>query len=114
MKNIKLSVVLATRNEEENIGRCLESVKSIADEIVIFDEHSNDKTVSVAKKYGAQVFDVDHQDNFHITKQKAIEKAKGKWILQMDADEVITPKLAKEIQQIITSDNEELLKKKSS
>jgi len=110
--HINLSVVLATRDEEQNIARCLESVKTIADEILIFDEHSTDKTVAIVKKYGAHVFDVDHNDNFHITKQKAIDKALGEWILQMDADEVITPKLAKEIQQIVHSNNEELLKKK--
>ena len=106
--HINLSVVLATRDEEQNIARCLESVKTIADEILIFDEHSTDKTVAIVKKYGAHVFDVDHNDNFHITKQKAIDKALGEWILQMDADEVITPKLAKEIQQIVHSNNEEL------
>src|SRR5260221_5419621 len=112
MTHIKLSVVLATRNEEENIGRCLESVKTIADEIIIFDEHSTDKTGERAKMYKAHVFDVDHNDNFHITKQKAIDTAKGEWILQLDADEIVTPKLAKEIQQITQMSREELLNKK--
>ena len=55
MKKVKPSVVLATRNEEENIGPCLESVKDIADEIVIVDEESTDNTVKIAKKYGAKV-----------------------------------------------------------
>lgn len=100
-KNIKLSVVLATRNEEENIGRCLESVKSIADEIIIFDEHSTDKTREIAETHGAKVYLEPHHDIFHITKQKALEKAKGEWILQMDADEVITPELAKDILNVV-------------
>jgi glycosyltransferase involved in cell wall biosynthesis len=98
--HIKLSVTLATRNEEENIARCLESVKNIADEIIIFDEHSTDKTVQIAKKYEAQVFDVDHHDNFHITKAKANAKAKGEWILQLDADEVVSKELREEIESI--------------
>lgn len=86
-----LSVVLATRNEEENLGRCLESVKSLADEIIVVDEYSTDKTVEIAKKYGAKVFLEPHHDNFHVTKQVALEKATGDWILQLDADEVVTP-----------------------
>ncbi len=101
---MKLSVVLATRNEEENIARCLESVKSIANEIIVFDEYSTDKTAEIAKKLGAKVYLEEHHDIFHITKQKALEKAKGEWILQLDADEVVTPELAKEITQKIQTE----------
>lgn len=99
---MKLSVVLAARNEEENIGRCLDSVKGVADEIIVVDEYSTDKTVEIAKKYGAKVFLEPHHDNFHVTKQKALEKATGEWILQLDADEVITPDLAKEIKSVVS------------
>ncbi|MEK7470753.1 MAG: glycosyltransferase family 2 protein [Patescibacteria group bacterium] len=99
---MKLSVVLAARNEEENIGRCLDSVKGVADEIIVVDEYSTDKTVEIAKKYGAKVFLEPHHDNFHVTKQKALEKATGEWILQLDADEVVTPELAKEIKLVIS------------
>lgn len=97
----KLSVILATRNEEANIGRCLESVKGIADEIIVLDEYSEDKTVEISKRHGAKVFLEPHHDNFHITKQKALEKAKGDWILQLDADEVVTPKLGDEILEVV-------------
>jgi glycosyltransferase involved in cell wall biosynthesis len=99
---MKLSVVLATRNEEENIKRCLESVKDIADEIIIFDEHSTDKTREIAEGLGAKVFLEEHHDIFHVTKQKALEKASGEWILQLDADEVVTPELEKEITNVIS------------
>lgn len=98
---MKLSVVLATRNEEENIGRCLESVKNIADEIIVVDEYSTDKTTEIAKKFGAKVTLEPHHDIFHITKQKALEKAKGEWVLQLDADEVVTPGLAYEISSTV-------------
>lgn len=98
---VKLSVVLATRNEEENIGRCLQSIEDIADEIIIVDEYSNDKTVEIAKEYGAKVFSEPHHEIFHITKQKALDKASGEWILQMDADEVVTTALASEILSVI-------------
>jgi glycosyltransferase involved in cell wall biosynthesis len=100
---MKLSVVLATRNEENNIGRCLESVKNIADEIIVVDEYSTDKTREIAEKLGAKVFLEPHHDIFHITKQKALDKATGDWILQMDADEVVTPKLALEIKEVLES-----------
>ena len=101
---VKLSVVLATRNEEKNIGRCLESVKNIADEIVVVDEYSIDKTREIAEKYGAKVYLEPHHEIFHITKEKALEKAVGDWILQLDADEVITPELAKEIVSVVSGE----------
>lgn len=97
-----LSVVLAVRNEEENIARCLNSVKDIADEIVVVDEYSTDKTREIAEGFGAKVFLEPHHDIFHITKQKALDLATGDWILQLDADEVVTPELAKEIGTVIS------------
>lgn len=109
---INLSVVLATRNEQENIARCLESVKGIADEIVVVDEDSTDKTREIARDYGARVYLEPHHDIFHITKQKALEKAKGRWILQLDADEVVTPALSDEIKKIISLTNDEIKARK--
>jgi glycosyltransferase involved in cell wall biosynthesis len=109
MKNKQLlSVVLATRNEEENIARCLESVKDFADEIVVVDEYSTDKTRQIAEKLGAEVYVEPHHEIFHITKQIALDHAKGEWILQMDADEVITPELAKEIKKVISDEKLEI------
>lgn len=97
----KLSVVLAVRNEETSIGFCLESVRRLADEIIVVDEYSTDKTREIAEEYGAKVFLEPHHDIFHITKQKALERATGDWILQLDADEVVTCGLAKEIVKVI-------------
>ena len=101
MNEIKLSVVLATRNEEANIERCIRSVGDIANEIIVVDEYSTDKTKELAEKLGAIVYLEPHHDIFHITKQKALEKAKGKWILQLDADEVVTDELAKDIMSVV-------------
>ena len=100
MKN-KLSVVLATFNEAKNIGECLKSCKGIANEIIVVDEYSTDKTRDIAEGYGAKVFLEPHHPIFHITKQKAIEKATGDWILQLDADERVTEELGKEIIETI-------------
>lgn len=97
----KLSVAIATRNEEENIARCLNSVKDIAEEIIVVDEYSTDKTREMAEGLGAKVYLEPHHDIFHITKQKALDLATGDWILQLDADEVVTPELAKEIKLTI-------------
>lgn len=102
----KLSVVLATRNEEANLDACLESVKDIADEIIVVDEHSTDKTIEIAQKYKAKVYEEPHHEIFHITKQKALDEASYSWILQLDADEIVTPSLADEIKKVINLDEE--------
>ena len=98
---MKLSVVLATYNEEENIGNCLSSVREIAEEIVIVDGTSKDKTVEIARKYGAKVKITTNKQIFHINKQMAIDMATCDWILQLDADERVSPELAKEIKEKI-------------
>ena len=97
----KITVALATYNEEKNIGKCLESIKDIADEIVIIDGSSTDTTVAIAEQYGARVKVTDNPQIFHINKQKALDMATHEWILQLDADERVTPELAKEIKQVI-------------
>lgn len=107
----KLSVVLSTRNEGENIGRCLKSVKDIADEIIIVDEESSDNTREIAKKMGAKVYVEPHEEIFHITKQKAMDKAKCEWILQMDADEEVAPELAREIITVLNGAHKEVKNK---
>lgn len=108
LRNINLSVVLATFNEQENLAKCLESVKDLVDEIVIVDGSSTDKTAEIAKKFGARVTITKNQPMFHINKQKAIDLAQGGWILQLDADEIVTKKLAEEITKIIAMDEKEI------
>lgn len=108
MNKLKLSVALATHNEEENIGKCLNSVKEIADEIIMVDEYSKDKTAEIAKSLGAKVFLEPHHEIFHITKQKALDYATGDWILQLDADERVSPELADEIRDVLQMRNDEL------
>ncbi len=100
-----VSVVLATYNEEENLPACLDSVKNLADEVVIVDGSSIDKTVEIARKYGAKVIVTQNMPIFHINKQKAIDLATKDWILQLDADEKVSPKLANEIRLILKDPN---------
>lgn len=104
---MKLSVVLATYNEEKKIGECLKSVKDIADEIIVVDGSSKDKTREIAKKYGTKVIEADNPSIFHINKQKAIDFAQGDWILQLDADERLTPSLRDEISNTIIRNPQE-------
>lgn len=104
----KLSVVLATFNEENNIGKCLEAVKNIADEIVIVDGSSTDHTRDIAKTMGARVIKTTNPPIFHINKQKAIDLARYDWILQLDADEIITAKLAQEITYLINLEESDI------
>jgi len=98
---IHLSVAIATFNEEDKIADCLKSVYGWADEIVLVDGTSSDKTVEIAKKYKAKVSVVANNPMFHINKQIAIDQCVGDWILQLDADEVVSLELKKEIMKII-------------
>lgn len=100
-KKIALSVALATFNEEKNIDACLSSVRTLADEIIIVDGGSSDTTCDIAKKYHATIIHTDNPPIFHINKQKALDVSHGEWILQLDADEVVTKELLKEIQETI-------------
>ena len=103
-----LSVVLATFNEEANLPKCLESVKDIADEIIIVDGSSTDKTVEGARRYNANVKVTTNKLNFHINKQMAIDMATCDWILQLDADERVSSKLAEEIKKFISMSDPEI------
>lgn len=100
-----LSVVLATFNEEKNISACLRSIKDLAAEIIIFDQSSTDKTREIAQSLGAKVYQTHHQPMFHLTKNKAIKKAKKDWVLQLDADERLTPQLRQEIKALLASES---------
>lgn len=104
----KLSVVLATYNEEINLGDCLKSVKDIADEIIIVDGSSTDQTVKIAKNFGAEILVKDNPPIFHINKQKALDMATNEWVLQLDADERVSPKLALEIKKIINMNKDQI------
>ncbi|OGE34564.1 hypothetical protein A3C32_04445 [Candidatus Daviesbacteria bacterium RIFCSPHIGHO2_02_FULL_41_14] len=104
----KISVVIATFNEENNLTRCLQSVKDLAEEIIVVDGSSTDKTVDIAKSFGAKVFVKENPSMFHINKQIAIDKAGNDWILQLDADEIITSELDNEIKRVIEMSRTEL------
>lgn len=99
----KLSLCLAVYNEKDFIHYALDSAYDIADEVIIVDGGSDDGTLDIIKSYGSKI-KVYHEDNppmFHINKQKALDKANGEWILQLDADEALSPELKTELLTIV-------------
>jgi len=96
MGEILLSAVVITRNEERNIERCLKSLQ-FADEIVVVDALSEDRTVAIATGLGARVI-AREWPGFADQKQFAIDQAEGEWVLLVDADEEVTEALATEIE----------------
>jgi len=101
----KLSVVINAQNVESDLPQAIASVKSFADEIVVIDQNSTDKTSEVAKKLGAKVY--NHESVSHVEKARnfAISKASNEWVLVLDPDEEIPKKLGEKIKQIIKNPN---------
>lgn len=97
-----ISATIITLNEEDKIGDAIKSVKDLMDEIVVVDSGSTDKTLEVAKNLGAKVY-LRKFDNFASQKNWAMLKTKNDWILSLDADERITPELAKEIKESVNN-----------
>ncbi|MDP9042872.1 MAG: glycosyltransferase family 2 protein [Bacteroidota bacterium] len=95
----KLSVVIITYNEEKNIGRCIDSVKDVADEILILDSYSTDQTVAIAESKGAIVSQEVFKD-FIQKKNKAVELASYDFVLSLDADEALDPLLSDSISYV--------------
>ena len=95
-----LSVIVLTKNEEDKITACLESVKW-ADEIIVADNGSKDNTLKIAKKYTDKIFPVNFHD-FALSRNLAIEKTSGDWVLYLDADERVLEPLKREIEAIIS------------
>lgn len=96
----KISVVISAYNEEEKLPECLASV-SFADEIIVIDNQSTDRTIDVAKKFKAKVFSRPNNLMLNINKNFGFTKATGDWILNLDADERVPSELAQEITEIV-------------
>lgn len=97
---MKLSVGIITFNEEDKIGKTIDAIKEIADEIIIVDSESTDKTVEIAKAKGATVF-VEKWRGYGRQKNSVLKKCQGEWILLIDADEVVSLELREKIKEII-------------
>ncbi len=99
-----ISIIMVVRNEEEQLKECLETV-SWADEIIVIDQSSTDSTTEIAREFTDKVFITEQKGYCEPDRNFAIEKASGRWILYIDADERVTPELRDEILSIVKSAN---------
>ncbi len=95
-----LSVVVLTRNESRHIRSCLESARPFADELLVFDSHSNDDTADLASRAGARVAQREF-DNYPAQRNAALDAAQGDWIFFLDADERVSAELAQEVTRVL-------------
>lgn len=99
-----LSVVFSVHNEEKLFEEALKSVKNLADEIIVVDNESTDKTVQIAKKYTKNIYEHKNTPNsLNLTKNYGFSKSKSDWILSLDADERVSPDLTKEIFSVLNA-----------
>jgi glycosyltransferase involved in cell wall biosynthesis len=89
MQKIKMSVVIIAKNEEKKIGRCLDSVKW-ADDIIVVDGLSTDRTVEISRSKGARVIERSFSGSFADDRNAGLDATKNEWVLTLDADDVVT------------------------
>ncbi len=97
---MKISCLINTFNEEKNLERCLKSVKDFGDEIVVVDMHSTDKTVAIAKRFKAKVFNHEYTRFVEPARNFALSKTTGDWLLVIDADEELPASLGRKLKEI--------------
>lgn len=101
---MSLSLCMIVKNEQENLVRCLESVKDIVDEMVIVDTGSTDSTVQIAESYGARVYPFEWNGNFSDARNYSLKYAASDWILLMDADDELDKSYHNEILELVRKD----------
>ena len=99
---MKLSVIIIAKDAEHVIRRCLESV-SWADEIVVVESGSTDRTADICRELGAKLHQTPDWPGFGPQKNRALDLATGEWVLSLDSDEWVTPELRSEIQRVIAA-----------
>ena len=98
---LKISACYIAKNEAKNLAKSIKSLKNQVNEIVVVDTGSTDNTMNVARKLGAKVYSFPWQDDFSKARNFALSKAKGDWLILLDADEYFTAKTAGNIRQVI-------------
>ncbi len=98
---LRLTAAIITYNEEKRIRECIESVHDLADEVLVLDSHSTDKTREIAESFSRVRFEVHDFDGHVQQKNRAIEMSGGQWVFSLDADERATPELARSIREFI-------------
>ena len=103
-----LSLCMIVKNEENTLGRCLESVKDIVDEIIIVDTGSTDNTIKIAEKYGAEIFFYKWDNSFANARNYSLSKASKDWILIMDADDELKGEDKDKVIKLINNEDNKL------
>lgn len=101
MKKYTLSAVVLASNSEKKIEACLRSLVGWADEVIVVDGQSKDKTAQIAQQYGATVYSHAFLGSFAAERNFGTDKAKSDWVLQMDSDEVVTVEFKKKCDEIL-------------
>ncbi len=98
-----LSVCMIAKNEEKNLGDCLETIKRFADQVVVVDTGSTDRTVEIAQKYGAHIIRSDWRGDFSYSRNLSLDSADSQWILWLDADDRVPPSEAEKFMNLKTA-----------
>lgn len=96
-----ISLCMIVKDEEQCLARCLDSVKDVADEIIIVDTGSKDNTVNIAKSYTEHVYHFQWINDFAAARNESIKHATGKWVLVLDADEYLEPKAGQTLREFL-------------
>jgi glycosyltransferase involved in cell wall biosynthesis len=100
-----LSLCMIVKNEADKLPRCLSSVKDIVDEIIVVDTGSTDQTAEIARSFGAAVCHFTWNNNFSAARNESLRYAQGKWVLVLDADEVLKPEIVPALKQAMAREN---------
>ncbi|WP_088916317.1 glycosyltransferase family 2 protein [Granulosicoccus antarcticus] len=103
-----LSVTIITKNEADRIERCLESVKDLANEIIVFDSGSTDATLDIVRRYTDKIWQTDWP-GYGLQKQRALEQAQYDWVLAIDADEALDEELQNSLKEFLSRDRQDVV-----
>ncbi|MBU7581317.1 MAG: glycosyltransferase [Nostoc sp. TH1S01] len=101
---MSISLCMIVKNEEFSLPKCLNSVKDFVDEMVVLDTGSSDRTPEIAQQFGAKVHHFQWTNNFSDARNAALKYVTGDWVLVLDADEMLTPSIVPQLQDVIQSD----------
>jgi O-antigen biosynthesis protein len=99
-----ISLCMIVRDEQAFLGPCLNAAKSLVDEIIVVDTGSKDRSADIARIYGAQVYHEMWREDFALARNNSLDKARGNWILILDADEIIAPQDFEALRRMVASD----------
>jgi len=102
---MNLTFCIIVKNEEKNLPRCLASVKNVVDEMVVLDTGSTDRTTEIAKEFGAKVHYFEWCNDFAAARNESLKYVTGDWVLVLDADEYLAPKIGQHIREAIKNES---------